>query len=420
MVAAADLSKDPKRVDLPLLFSAKDQELLGSAIASLIDADFLTNEQLGQIIAIAPDDSYKAMAAGELNHRRELKDRTPLLNLLNDDKAMVRYYAAMTLLDGKDPSEISAALEVLKKLTQNHELRDAPVAALMLVRAQKDNIVAAAPWAAQVAGDSELDEGLRYTAVSTLLALKGDQGPRLLAEMIEKQQETIQQVKLGLIATEFASQLKPQILEPLVKSRSTLAKTIGLLAQKSSEGSDNLAGLLALLKEGHPIVLDWALAYAQRTDPDRRLAIRTVLVGQATLVDGARERDFDRAADAAQKILDDDGPAGRKTVMGLLKSDNRAVVEAVLAGIYGSNAENQSELVMPIWDGLTKTSSTETAANYAALILARDGRKEPLVWLPGMVAGGTVQGQKFRTLAGWYYAKLQGQTAALVNYAIAN
>ena len=106
--------------------------------------------------------------------------------------------------------------------------------------------------------------------------------------------------------------------------------------------------------------------------------------------------------------------------MTLLKSDNRAVVEAVLAGIYRSTAENQSELVTPIWDGLTKTSSTETAANYAALILARDGHKEPLVWLPGMVAGGTVQGQGFRALAGWYYTKLRGQTAALIKYATTN
>ena len=49
--------------------------------------------------------------------------------------------------------------------------------------------------------------------------------------------------------------------------------------------------------------------------------------------------------------------------------------------------------------------------------------RRPLVWLPGMVgpAGLAVQGQSLRTLAGLVpVAKLQGQTAALVNYAIAN
>ena len=159
MIAGAVLSKDSKRVDLKLLFSAKDPELVGSAVASLIDADFLTKEQLGQIISDAPDGTFKAMAAGELNHRKELNDRTVLLNLLKDDKTIVSYYAALTLLDGKDPAEISTALETLKKLTQKHELRDAPVQALMLVRAQKDNITAAAPWAAEVAGDPEIGRG---------------------------------------------------------------------------------------------------------------------------------------------------------------------------------------------------------------------------------------------------------------------
>jgi hypothetical protein len=119
-------------------------------------------------------------------------------------------------------------------------------------------------------------------------------------------------------------------------------------------------------------------------------------------------------------MLNTDADAGRKTVAGLLQSDNRAVVEAVLAGIYRSRAKDQSELVMPIWAGLTKTTSTETAANYAALILARDGRKEPLTWLPGMVVGGTVQGPGFRALASWYYAKLQGQADSLIKNAIAD
>jgi len=97
-----------------------------------------------------------------------------------------------------------------------------------------------------------------------------------------------------------------------------------------------------------------------------------------------------------------------------------SVVEAALAGIYRSKAENQAELVMPIWDGLTRTTSTETAANYAALILARAGRKEPLTWLPGMVVGGTVQRAGFRALAGWYYAKLKGQTGELLKYGLSD
>jgi hypothetical protein len=265
-----------------------------------------------------------------------------------------------------------------------------------------------------------MDEGLRYTAISTLLGLKGPEGPRIISQMIQQQHDTIQQVKLGLISLEFADQLKPEMLEPLAKSRSSLAAAIGSLAQKSTDGSDNTTGLVNLMKLGHPIVLEWGLALSDRIDPDRRLALRTAIVNQSTIVDNVRDRDYERAAVAAQKMLDEDGPAGRKTVISLLKSDNRAVVEATLAGIYRSRAENQSEMVMPFWDSLIKTTSTEAAANYAALILAREGHKEPIKWLPGMVAGGTVQGPGFRALAGWYYAKLQGQTGELLKGTLAD
>jgi hypothetical protein len=420
MIAIATITKDSKQVDLKLLLSSKDQALIGSAIASLIDADILDNDQLLYLEKQAPDGSHRAMAAGELDRRKKLTDRTELKNLLKDDKDIIRYYAATTELNSGDPADVTEALSILKDLSAKHDLRHAPVQALMLVRLQKENLTAGIPWAIQLASDDQADEGLRYTAVTTVLFFKSPEGSRILADMIEKQHETLQQVKLGLISIEFADQLRPAMLEPLIKARSTLAKTIGTIAQQGARHEDNLSALVSLLKEGHPIVLDWALAYADRTDGERRLKLRTTLVEEATIVDNVRDHDYERAAAAATKILDEDGAAGREVIKNLLKSDNRAAVEATLAGIYRSKADNQSELVLPIWDGLTKSTSSESAANYAALILAREGHREALSWLPGMVIGGTVQGPGFRALAGWYYAKLQGQTAELIRVATAD
>ena len=429
MVAAAILAKqagmDPEvkgsnYADIALLFSSKDAALIGSAVASLIDAQALSTAQLKEILAKAPDAAHRAMAAGELNRLKKLDDRAALLGLLKDDKEIVRYYAAVSLLTGTD-AEQKAALACMKDMTDAHDLRQAPIQALMLVRMQKENIPAGVPWAAQIAADEKSDEGLRYTAVATLLSFKAPEGAAILADMIQKQKDSIQQVKLGLIATEYAGQLKPPVLAPLVSSKSALAKSIGTMAQKSASGGDISADLLALLKEGHPIVLDWALAYADRADPERRLALRTALVNQATIVDGIRDRDFERAAIAAQKILADDGETGRKVVTGFLKMENRAAVEATLAGIFRSDAKNQADLIpAAVWDSLNKTTSLENATNYAALILAREGRPEALVWLPGMVMGGTAQGSGFRALAGWYYAKMKGQTAKLLEGALAD
>ena len=77
MVAAAILakqsgmdpeSKDFNYLDLPLLFSSKDSGLIGSEIASLIDAHALSVAQLKEIMASAPDASHRVMAAGEYEY----------------------------------------------------------------------------------------------------------------------------------------------------------------------------------------------------------------------------------------------------------------------------------------------------------------------------------------------------------------
>lgn len=422
MVACTLLAKEPAQVDVDLLLNAHDPTLVGSALATLIDANLITNEQLEKMVASASDPAHKAMAAGELNHRGALKDRSVLNNLLNADKDVVRYYAAVSLLESTtsagqnaNSTESAAALAALHQMSDAHDLRQAPVQALMIVRAQKQNITAAAPWIADVARDDKNDEGLRYTALVALLQLKNPAAPEILTKLLQTDRDQYQQIKLGLISLEFADRLSPGALDPLVKSKTTLARQIGTLAQQASanRATDLTAGILKLIQDGQPVVMDWALMYSDRADPDRRLAIRSAIMNAATIVDDNRGKDYERAAVAAQKTVED-SDEGRRLVASLLSSENKAVVEACLAGIYRSEVKDQSAFVLPLFDRYTKAPHAETIANYAALILAREGHTEALAWLPNMVIGSTVQNPGFRALAGWYYASLKGQSAAFI------
>jgi hypothetical protein len=240
--------------------------------------------------------------------------------------------------------------------------------------------------------------------------------------MIRQQHDMIEQVKLGLIALEYASELKPASITPLLQSKSKLAQSIATLARQDADGnsSQGIDGLISLIKEGHPIVLDWALASTDTGDADRKMAVRLAIIEQATIVDDVRGRDYERAATAAQRIMEEGGAEGRKLLAPLIAGDNHAVAEAVLTGIYRANVPNESELVLPAWSALSRSTSQEEAANRAALILAREGKKEALPWLSGMVMGGAVQNEGFRALAGWYYAKLLGQTDVIIRRATAD
>ncbi len=416
--AAADAAS---HVDMNLLLNSKAPELVGAAYASLIDAQVLSPEQLLQIAANKSSDAaHRVMADAELDRIHKLSDLADVRQFLNDPNHVVRYYAGSVLLSSKDPSDVNAALATLKDLSDSHNLQEAPVQALILVRMQDQKQSAGVPWAAQVAGDDGFDIGLRFTAVSTLLSLHAPEGARAFSQLVKTQHGLPDQVKLGLIALGHPTDLNAAMIAPLTTSDSRLAQSVAQIARKAIAG-DSTADLIALIKVGDPIILDWSLSYTDHLDEGPQLAIRTALVNEARIVDNERENDYETAALAAERMLETDGPAGRKAVAALLQSENRAVVEASLAGLYRSNVQNQSELVMPIWDGLTKTTSTETAANYAALILAREGHKEPLNWLPGMVAGGaSVQGPGFRALASWYYAKLTGHGPEFVKAVLAD
>lgn len=424
MVSEVLITKDPARLSVPKLLKTTDQKLIGSALATLIDGNMINNDQLKQVMNDAPDAVQRVMAASELSRRGALTDHAALKNFLVNNKDEVRFYAAVTLLQSPEEADHVPALEALKAMSARHDQRTVPITTLMLVRVRNEKVRAAAPWVQALAGDDDNDDLVRQAAIGTLLALGRGEGSGLLghmiaAEMARADQRTGQQIRLGLMALEFARQLQPAQSAPLAHSKDRTVQELAALAQKGADGVDPIPAFLKLLKEGHPLILDWALLYSDRTDADHARDIRLVIIGLATIVDEQRGRDYERAVLAAQKLAADVAPAGRKLFPPLLAAENAAVVEATLAGLLRSELKDQSELVLPVWPALNKSPALENAANYAALILAREGHRDPLPWLQGMVQGGTVQNIGFRTLAGWYYARLLNQTDAMLKQILA-
>ena len=103
-------AKEYKFIDLKLLFSSKDQGFVGLAVSRLIDAQALSVANLREIVATAPDGAFRSMAAGELARIKKLDDHAPLIALLKDDKPVISFYAAITLLQGNDAKEQTDAM----------------------------------------------------------------------------------------------------------------------------------------------------------------------------------------------------------------------------------------------------------------------------------------------------------------------
>lgn len=419
-IALPVVSKKPETLNVDRALNPPDPQLLGPALALLLDSAELSNEQLVKIFRLAADPAQKVLVAAQLAKRKALPNREELVEFATAHyKDLVRFHAAVTMIETGSEAEVQQALGILKELSSRQDPRVAPFQGLTLTRIARDKIQKTAPWLQSLAEDKDTDEGIRRSAVSVLFQLKSPIAPTMFALLASQQTQTVQQIKLGLIAMEFADQIKPSQLAALEANKSRLVRSIVTVARQASENRDSTAALIKLLQEGHPIMLDWALGYSESADADRKIAIRNLIVENSSIIDQQRGRDFERAVIAAENMAEANTPADRVLLSGYLKSENRAVVEAALAGIARARIRNASELILPVWPTLSKRSDLEQAANFAAIILARENRQEAKPWLIDMVQGATVRtgSISLRALAGWYYAKLTNQIDTLIQLA---
>lgn len=435
MIAVVMATKDPAQLDVKALLSLRDpnsggEARIGAALAQLIDNDVITNAQLEEIIkAQAVDAGNQVVAACELARRKALQDRSALTKFLTRNSIeatrqdILSHYAAVTLLEDSDAVTRAAALKCLNDMADAHSPRLEGVQELMLIKVLRDKIDAAAPWVEKLARDEQNRLRIRQAAVSALLALGKPAGGEVLSLLIAARKDVTEQIALGLVAIEFAGNLKSADVANLGLGRSgqplnsQLLKNIAEIARKAVAGGkaaepEITRDIEALIAKGQPIVLNWALGYSATAPAERKLLLRVGIIQQSSVLDDVRGADYDRAAVAAQRLIEECGEDGRKALARLLRSNSRATVEATLLGLLRSNAKDLADLVLPVYPELTRTN--ESAANFAALLLAREGRKDALPWLAGMVQGGTVEDRGLRALAAWQYVKLKDQAASVL------
>lgn len=421
-VAMVIATKDPAKLDLPKALVCPDALMLRAAFSLLIDENLMTNEQLTTVMQTTADSATRAMVVCELAHRKALADHQKLVDLAKDPLPFVRFYAGFALLESADAADNKLGLETINDATwppkdaDRYNPRDIPTQGLIVLRVRKDKVTAAVPWLVALTQDDKIDEAIRMASIESLLELQRSEGPQALAKLVANPPKVqSRKIRVALMALQYSSQLKPGLVTPLAANDTGILQQTAALANQAAEGADITSGLVKLINQGQPFIMDWALMSAETAEPARQMLLWKTLIENSAIVDESRARDFERAAMAAEKVATANTPAGRAMLKTFLKSDNRAIVEAVLAGIYRSTATDKSELIADFWTRFQEHQSApyENAANYAALTLAREGKAAAKSWLGGMVQGGTVQDIGFRALAGWYYAQLTGQGDAL-------
>ena len=414
LLDANAVSRDSALIDIPKFLALPVPRLIAPSLAVLIQSGRITSRQLAEVMNTAIDPSEKLMAASELVNRGKSAQAIKMLEGLTGSQTdSVRYYAALTLLQCKAAGPGKLGLKILLELAARHAIRLVDLKEALLARTAAQKIKAAAPWARSIADNTQNPWSLRRRAVQTLLVLGDPAGPHILAEMLRTGRGTIDTIELGLLAIQYPKGLSKADLQLLKRTDSPLMTGILKTAESAVAGKDPLSGILALIQQGQPIFLNWALAYAQPMTTPHRLRILNALIGYATTAGNGDDTDFRRAVSAATMLADTNGKRERQILSADMDAANAGVVEAAVAGMIQSHNADFSPLIEPHWKQMLKRDHIKIR-DFAAMELAREGRKVELPVLRNIVLYGLSRSDGFRAAAGWYYVKITGRGPALL------
>ncbi len=414
LLDANAVSQNSALLDIPKLLAIPIPRLIGPSLAVIIQSGKISTPQLVEVMNTAIEPSEKLMAASELVNRGKSALAIKVLDeLTSSETDATRYYAALSLLQCGQADQTARGLKLLMELAARRARRLTDLKDALLSRVAGQKISAAGPWAEKIAGDKANSWSVRRRAVQSLLVLGSPAGPALLAQMLKSAHGTIDKIELGLLAIQYPKGLSVADLTNLKQTDSPLLTGIQKTALQAVSGRDPLPGILALIQDGQPILLNWALAYAEFKTTPHRLTILKALIGYATASGGGDDTDFRRAVAAATELANANGPMERKILGAYMDSPNAGIVEAALAGMIQSHHSDFADLIEPQWKHILQRDHRKIM-EFAAMELAREGKKAELPVLRNIVLYGLRRSDGFRAAAGWYYVKITGRSAALL------
>ena len=414
LLDANGVSKNARMINIAKFLAIPIPRLIGPSLAVMIQSGHISSRQLVEVMNTAIEPSEKLMAASELVNRGKSGQAVKVLDeLTSSQTAATRYYAALTLLQCKEPGQAGHGLKLLMQLAARRAIRLVDLKDALLARVAAQKIAPASPWATAIARDIHNPWSLRRRAVQSLLVLNDPAAPELLAKMLRAAKGTIDKIELGLLAIQYPKGLSLSDVRLLRKADSPLLTGIAKTAQLAVSGKDAIPGIMALIQQGQPILLNWALAYADANNMPHRLTILKALIDYATTAGGGQDTDFRRAEAAATILANSNGKADRAILAADLDSPNAGVVEAALAGMIQSHNRNFAPIIQPLWKQLLKRDHRKIR-EFAAMELARENKKVELPVLRNIVLYGLSRSDGFRAAAGWYYVKITGRAPALL------
>lgn len=275
VVGLGQLSETGK-IDIGLAAEISDPSFTAIAITTAIDDDMIDADGLRTILTWKDLQPLTRMiAAMQLSTLGEQVDSATFrpaiqgqaINNETDRAKLIEYaYAAALLTRLNDPAGKSALMSLLKLDNPHTDI----VFANLLTSAMRNDSVAIAPLAVELAGDPQRNTVLRTHAMNAALRLDPHAAFSIWSKWFASEQSTAQQTRLAALLLDAAPALEPGTFEMLTHHASTFIQAIGKMgmAIASKDIAEQRQAAEKLMDFGVIVTTQWMVSYCRREQPE--------------------------------------------------------------------------------------------------------------------------------------------------------
>ncbi|QQE11739.1 hypothetical protein JD969_20025 [Planctomycetota bacterium] len=409
VLALAEISAE-KKIDSNMLAEMSNVSAQGQIIASALDSDLVSDEQLAQLLDWQGLDIGVKMLIMTRKPSLITDSTKPILmEALKSDKIGRRSLAAYLLNEVGD----SRGRQHLDALDASDERDRDPTRSELLGIMLRNQYPGYGEWANKIAKDSSVPLVLRTSALIAALRFNLPGAEDAWIETYETTENFALKLRVAYSGLSVAPFIGPRIYEHMATSDSELIKQIARTGFAISTKSEDLAmEVNNLIGTQHAMAVSWAIKYARdyASETDQKEILIGVVYSYGDAKARARNQRLNDIGIASQQMYELDAELAINFLNSILsdaKSDPK-LTQAILLGLVRTHDGGVSRLINSV-----KEFSSPEAGALALLILARENQnlsRKQIGDLALIVRGGTRLEESLRIQAAWMYLKYTNQT----------
>ena len=269
----ADLSEDGK-VNIVQIASLSSRDLRARALGAAIGADYLTTEQMEQVLTWPElEPAMELLVMSKLLRAGEQPDVTrvrEIADALTENEIATKIFAELLIAQAEGTGDASEVQRLLAGVPEQRRESLLGLAYAQIIvdkmSALKEFVVAEHAWA-------KSRPGIQLQSLATLLAVDPELGVREWQAAFKDEENLSQRIRLGLILLNAAPRVDASAFDPMIGDEVELLDRMGRAGRAVAAHEGEVDAMWSLLQQRHELSLAWVFDALDQMDPEDRITV---------------------------------------------------------------------------------------------------------------------------------------------------